>query len=143
YGTLARRERRQRHLTVARYFESMGDDELAGALAAHYLAAHEASTEGPEADAVAVQARLALRGAAERAATLGAHDQAVTYLQQAIAVTVDAAERGELEIRAARSAGEAADYERAESLGRAAVADLQAAGDARSEERRVGKEGGA
>src|SRR5207253_375215 len=82
YGTLARRDRRQRHLTVARYFESMGEDELAGALAAHYLAAHEASSEGPEADAVAVQARLALRGAAERAATLGAHDQAVAYLTQ-------------------------------------------------------------
>ena len=97
----------ERHLAAARYFESLGDDELAGALAAHYLAAHEASAEGAEADAVAIQARLALRGAAERAATLGAHDQAVAYLRQAIAVTPDPADRGELEIRAARSAGAA------------------------------------
>src|SRR6185436_18510009 len=29
YGTLARRERRMRHLAAARYFESLGDDELA------------------------------------------------------------------------------------------------------------------
>ena len=46
YGTLARRDRRARHLAAARYFESLGDDELAGVLASHYLAAHEASTPG-------------------------------------------------------------------------------------------------
>ena len=61
YGTLARRDRRARHLAAARYFEAIGDDELAGALASHYVAAHEASDEGPEADAIAAQARLALR----------------------------------------------------------------------------------
>ena len=33
--------------------------------------------EGAEADAIAIQARLALSGAADRAAPLGAHDQAV------------------------------------------------------------------
>ncbi len=43
YGTLARRERRSRHLAAARYYEQLGDDELAGVLASHYLAAHEAS----------------------------------------------------------------------------------------------------
>ena len=46
YGTLAKRERRTRHLAAARYFEALGEDELAGALASHYLAAHEASAEG-------------------------------------------------------------------------------------------------
>ena len=86
YGTLARRERRSRHLAVARHYEAEGDDELAGALASHYLAAHEASDEGPEADAIATQARLALTGAADRAAALGSHDQAVTYLEQALAI---------------------------------------------------------
>ena len=44
---------------------------MAGALAAHYLDAWHAAPEGPEGEAVAVQARLALRGAAERAASLG------------------------------------------------------------------------
>ena len=34
-----------------------GAQKIAGALASHYLAAHEASDEGPEADAIAVQAR--------------------------------------------------------------------------------------
>ena len=69
-----RRDRRARHLAAARHYEGIGDDELAGALASHYLAAHEASEEGAEADAVAAQARLALTGAADRAAALGAHD---------------------------------------------------------------------
>ncbi len=46
YGTLARRDRRSRHLAVARHYEGIGDDEMAGALASHYLAAREASDEG-------------------------------------------------------------------------------------------------
>ena len=77
YNTLSRHDRRARHLAAARFFEAQGTDELAGALAGHYLAAHATAPEGPEADALAVQARLALEGAAERASALGAHDQAV------------------------------------------------------------------
>ncbi len=110
YGGLARRERRTRHLAVARYFEAQGDDELAGALANHYLAAYHASAPGPEAEAVAAQARLALRGAGSRAASLGAYDQAVTFLRQALEVTTDPADRGELLILAATSADEAGMY---------------------------------
>ena len=52
YGTLARADRRARHLAAARYFETLGEDELAGVLAGHYLAAHEASSAGEEAEAV-------------------------------------------------------------------------------------------
>ena len=107
YGTLARRERRTRHLAAARYFESLGDDELAGVLATHYLAAHAASEPGAEAHAVAIQARLALSAAAERAASLGAHDQALQQLDQALQVTRDDADRAELLTRAARSANAA------------------------------------
>ena len=121
YGTLAKRERRTRHLAAARYLEALGDDELAGALASHYIAAHEASAEGAEADAVAIQARLALSGAAERAVTLGAHDQAVSYLRQAIAITADPRERAALHLRAATSANVAARHADAEALVRAGI----------------------
>jgi tetratricopeptide (TPR) repeat protein len=121
YGTLARRERRTRHLAAARHFEALGDDELAGALASHYVAAYEASADGPEADAVAIQARLALSGGADRAATLGAHDQAVAYLRQAIAITADPAERAALHIRAATSANTAARHDDAMALARAGL----------------------
>ncbi len=132
YGTLAKRERRTRHLAVARYFEALGDDELAGALASHYVAAHEASAEGAEADAVAIQARLALSGAAERAATLGAHDQAVSYLRQAIAITADPGQRAGLHLRAATSANAAALHADAQALVRAGI-DLARAADDRQQ----------
>ncbi len=39
YNTLSKAARKARHLAAARYFESLGSDELAGALAGHYLAA--------------------------------------------------------------------------------------------------------
>ncbi len=129
YGTLAKRERRARHLAAARYFEALGDDELAGLLASHYVSAHEASAEGPEADAVAIQARLALSGAAERAATLGGHDQAVSYLRQAIAITADPGERAGLHLWAARSANVAALHADAQALVRAGIDLAKAAGD--------------
>jgi len=87
YSTLALRDRRGRHLAAARYFESLGDDELAGALATHYLAAYRSAPDGPEAEALASQARIALRAAAERATALGSPLQAVQYLEQAIEVT--------------------------------------------------------
>ena len=108
YGTLARRDRRARHLAVARHYEALGDDELAGALASHYLAAREASDPGPEADAITGQARLALSGAADRAAALGGYDQAVAYLDQALAISTDPAERAPLLDRAAEAASVAA-----------------------------------
>ncbi len=60
YGTMSRRDRRARHLAAARYFESLGDDELASVLATHYLDAYRVSDAGPEADAVGAQARIAL-----------------------------------------------------------------------------------
>ena len=94
YGTLAKRDRRTRHLAAARFFESLGEDELAGALAAHYVAAYEAVPEGPEGDALAVQARLALTGAADRAVALGSPEQAMTFLTQAAAVTTERGRTG-------------------------------------------------
>ena len=87
YSTLALRDRRGRHLAAARYFELLGDDELAGALATHYLAAYRSAPDGPEAEALASQARIALRAAADRAIALGSPLQAVQYLEQAIEVT--------------------------------------------------------
>ncbi|HEX5466965.1 MAG TPA: adenylate/guanylate cyclase domain-containing protein [Candidatus Limnocylindrales bacterium] len=121
YGTLARRDRRMKHLAAARYFESLGDDELAGALAAHYLAAHRESPQGPEADALAVQARLALRGAAERAAALGSHAQAMIFLEQALDVTTDPTDTAELLLAAGNAALTAGRNEHAETLLRRAV----------------------
>jgi len=129
YGTLARRDRRARHLAAARHYEMLADEELAGVLASHYLAAHEASEAGPEADALAVQARLSLRGAAERAAALGGHQQALTYLEQALAVTSDPGERVGLLELAADSANATGADAKAQDYARQVIDYHAAAGD--------------
>jgi class 3 adenylate cyclase len=121
YNTLARADRKVRHLAAARFFEGHGSEELAGALAGHYLAAHVNAAEGPEADALAAQARIALRAAAERAAALGSHDQVLVFLRQALTVTTDPAEEAELLERAGQSASAAAHHDEAEALLRHAV----------------------
>jgi class 3 adenylate cyclase/tetratricopeptide (TPR) repeat protein len=129
YGTLARRDRRARHLAVARHLESLGNDELAGALASHYLAAYRASTEGPEADALATQARITLAGAAQRAAALGAHDQAVAVVEQALALRMPPAAQAALLEIATRSAHSAGHHVAAEQLARRSLASREAADD--------------
>ena len=65
YQSLAKRDRHAKHVAAARYFEALGEDDLAGVLASHYLAAHRASPPGREADALAAQARIALRAAVD------------------------------------------------------------------------------
>jgi class 3 adenylate cyclase/tetratricopeptide (TPR) repeat protein len=110
YQNLAKADRRARHLAAARHFEALGSDELAGVLAMHYLSAHDASRPGPEADAVAAQARIALQAAAERAASLHSHRQALSYLEQALSVTKDPAEQALLHERATESGEAAGDF---------------------------------
>jgi tetratricopeptide (TPR) repeat protein len=103
YGTLAKRDRRRMHIAAARYFESLDDDQIAGALAEHYLAAYRAQPDGPEGAAVAAQARLALRGAADRARSLGSFVHAARFLEQALEVTTDPAEQAQLHAAAGRA----------------------------------------
>jgi class 3 adenylate cyclase len=129
YNTLARRDRKARHLAAARHLEGLGTDEVAGALAGHYLAAYRLAGEGPEAEALATQARLALRGAAERAAALGSHEQAVALLEQALEVATDTAERAELLERAFDSSFQGLDTQRDFRLAEAALAARRELGE--------------
>jgi class 3 adenylate cyclase len=129
YNTLARSDRKTRHLAAARYFEALPTDELAGALAGHYLAAHETAAAGEEADALAAQARLALKGAAERAAALGAWGQSHRYLRQALGVTTSDPERAELHMRAGDAASRSGEHAEADEHYRAAEALYHELGD--------------
>ncbi len=138
YGTLAMRDRRSRHLAAARFFESLGEDELAGALAAHYLAAYQAAPDGPEGGAVAVQARLALVGAADRASALGSPEQAIRFLEQALIVVNDPTERASILERAGRAAGGAVQPDAAEAYLREAIELRRAAGDTPAVFRAIG-----
>ena len=129
YATLSKRERRIRHLAAARYFESLDDEELAGALATHYLAAYRAAPEGPEGEAAAAQARVALRAAAERAQALGALGQAIDSLRAALVVTPEPRDHAALLQRMAWIEGLSARFEAAEPDMLAAVAAWRTLGD--------------
>jgi class 3 adenylate cyclase len=129
YNTLAKRDRKVRHLAAARFFESLGTDELAGALAGHYLSAQGYAADGPEADALAAQARVALRGAAERAVALGSHTQAITFLEHALSVSPEPADRADLHERALASALQGLVAEVAERHGLGALEARRELGD--------------
>jgi class 3 adenylate cyclase/tetratricopeptide (TPR) repeat protein len=133
YSTLSLKDRRSRHLAAARFFEVIGDEELAGALAQHYLAAYKSSREGEEAAALAAQARIALRAAADRANGLGSPRQAVSFLEQALEVTPDVRDQVALLEQAATAALSAADFEASLALARRLREACRAIGDRRGE----------
>ncbi len=137
YNTLTKRDRRERHLAAARFFEGLGLDELAGALAGHYLAAHANSPAGPEADGLAIQARIALTGAADRASALGSPAQALAFLEQALTIEENAAHQPELLERAASVATASGRYPRTEELARRALDRYVEAGDRAGEARMI------
>ncbi len=129
YNTLAKRDRKTRHLAAARFFESLETDEIAAALAGHYLAARDNAADGPEADALAIQARIALAAAAERASALGSNEQALALLEQALTVTSGLADRAELLERAGFAASAAGRFEAAERILGSAVETQRALND--------------
>ncbi len=131
YGTLARRDRRRLHIAAARYFETLEDEGIAAALAEHYAAAYKAQPEGPEGDAIAAQARVALRAAADRARSLGSAVQALHFLEQALEVTTSPDDQRELHAAAADAAATGGRLE-AVAHARAALDLARAGGDRRT-----------
>jgi class 3 adenylate cyclase/tetratricopeptide (TPR) repeat protein len=129
YNTLSHKDRKGRHVAAARYYASLDMDELAGGLAGHYLAAQRLAADAGEASALAAQARIALRGASERAASLGSYEQARTFLEQALDVTTEPAERAELHEGAYRLALNVLDPEPLIRHGAAAEAERRKTGD--------------
>ena len=129
YNTLALADRKARHLAAARYLESIDSDELAAALAGHYLAARDTVRAGPERHALAAQARITLRAAAGRAIALGSHEQAVAFLNEALSLAVDPAEEAAILELAGRAASAAAHHQQAEGFLRRAVEIERGLGD--------------
>jgi class 3 adenylate cyclase len=129
YQSIAKRNRQAKHLAAARYFEALSEGELAGVLATHYLAAHHAAPAGPEAEALAAQARIALRAAIDRATAL--HDLlgALAYLDQALLITPEPADQAALHERAVPLAAESLEVPRALDHARKAAAIYADRGD--------------
>ncbi|HEY4189421.1 MAG TPA: hypothetical protein VGM28_03290, partial [Candidatus Limnocylindrales bacterium] len=87
----------QQSLTAAvEAYTALGDDELAGVVASHFVAAYRAAPDGPAGEAVAAQARVSLLATADRAETLGALGQAIDALTSALEVTRDPSDHARL-----------------------------------------------
>lgn len=116
YQTLANRDRHDRHLAAARFFETLGDEELAAVVATHYTEAFHAAGDREEAEALAIAARGSLVTAAERAASLGSYDQALRYYERALEVTAGASDQMEILLQAGEAAKNTGQFERGQKL---------------------------
>ncbi|HEY3185906.1 MAG TPA: AAA family ATPase, partial [Solirubrobacteraceae bacterium] len=118
YQTLARSERRARHLAAAKILrETWGGEEreIVEVLAAHYLQAYRADTEAADAGTIKVEAREMLVRAAERAASLAAADDALRYFEQAAELTDEPLARAAVLERAGEMARRAGRPEQAQA----------------------------
>ena len=129
YNRLSRRDRKVRHLAAALHFEHLGTDELAGGLAGHFLAAQRLAADPAEAETLAAQARVALRAAAERASALGSHEQAIAFLEQALEITTDPADRARLHTGVVAAGRQGLDADLVIRHAEAAVAERRRTGD--------------
>ena len=132
YGTLARRERKQRHLAVADYMTtSWGDaDDIAEVVAAHLLEAYQADLGAPDAGAIGARARRALVRAAQHANSLGGPESACRYYERALELADDDS-RADLHLSAGVAARLLGQFERASAHLGSARDLYQAAGQTR------------
>ena len=105
YETLAKGQRKARHLAVAdQLAATLGEDEVAEVIAAHLLAAYQAAPDAADAGELKVRARDALVRAGERAVSLAAAAEAHHYYEQAADLTEDTLPGAELTFRAGQMA---------------------------------------
>ena len=103
YETLARRDRKAKHLAAAQYLAEQAGidpDEIAEVIAAHYLDAYHAAPDDADASELRASALEWLKHAAERAAALAATDDAQRALDAASELADTPLERAALLERA-------------------------------------------
>ena len=84
YETLAKADRKARHLAAAAFLEqALTEQEVVEVVASHYLAAYEAAPDAADAATIRTKAGEQLARAGERAASLGANEEAERYFAQA------------------------------------------------------------
>ncbi len=105
YGTLARRDRKARHLAAATYLEGgwNEEEEIAEVIASHLVEAYDADREAADAEEIRARARNALVKAGDHAASLAAAASAQHYYERALQLADDA-DRAELLALAGRMA---------------------------------------
>jgi class 3 adenylate cyclase/tetratricopeptide (TPR) repeat protein len=144
YETLARRDRRVRHLAAAAHLRSVFEsdlDDVAEVIASHYLAAHEAGPDAADAAEVREHARTMLERAGRRSESLGATQEASRYYAQAAELVDTAPARAALLNSAGAMAGRSGDIVAARRLLAQAITLYDEAGDTHAAARVVGRLG--
>ena len=84
YDTLAKRDRRAKHLAAAEHLgRSLAEDEVAEVVASHLVEAYQLDPDAEDAAELRERAGHALLVGAERAAALGAASEAARFFEQA------------------------------------------------------------
>jgi tetratricopeptide (TPR) repeat protein len=129
YETLAKADRKARHLAAAAFLErALPEQEVVEVVASHYLAAYEAAPDAPDAGGIRTKAGERLARAGERAASLGANEEAERYFSQAAELDDDPVAKATLHERAGRMAWRGARGVEARALLEQAFAVFEAEG---------------
>jgi class 3 adenylate cyclase len=105
YETLAKADRKTRHLAAAAFLEEhLAEQEVVEVVASHYLAAYEAAPDAEDAAGIKSKAGDQLARAGERAASLGANEEAERYFSQAAGLAEEPLAKAELDEQAGRMA---------------------------------------
>jgi predicted ATPase/class 3 adenylate cyclase len=119
YDTMSKRERKSRHLAAASYLRSVVDEvEIVEVVASHYLDAYLSAPDDEDAGTIKAHALETLVKASERAASLGANEEAQRYAERAIELSDDPFTTAELHERAGTLAAERVDTVAAEHFKR-------------------------
>ena len=142
YDTLARKERKTRHLAAAAQLEeSFGEveQEIVEVVAAHYVAAYEAQPDADDADTIRQSACELLSRAGERAGSLAALGEARKYFEQAAELSDEPLEKARLLERAGAVANDSAEFDAAERAFFAALELLEQADQRHAAARVLGR----
>jgi predicted ATPase/class 3 adenylate cyclase len=117
YETLAKADRKEKHLAAAGFLEqASGESEVVEIVASHFLDAYRTAPEASDALEIKAKAGELLARAGERAASLAAAAEARRYFEQAADLTGDSSARAGLLDRAGEMAAHAADPDAARGL---------------------------
>jgi class 3 adenylate cyclase/tetratricopeptide (TPR) repeat protein len=131
YDTLAKKERKAKHLAAADFIAQRwgGEEEIVEVLASHLLEAHRAAPDAPDAQTIKSRARDSLVGAGEHAAALAANEEAQRYFDQAADLAEDPVARAVLLERGGLAAVAGGNSDAAIARYEEAIALLERAGE--------------
>jgi class 3 adenylate cyclase/tetratricopeptide (TPR) repeat protein len=130
YETLSKQDRKARHLAAAAHLEqAWSEHEVVEVVASHYVDAYDVAPDAEDAAEIRERARVALSQAGERAASLGAAEEAQRYFEQSAELATEPLEQAALIDRAGQMAMKAGTLETAARLYEKAIALYEREGE--------------